>query len=127
MCLRSLAPFALLALVAPTLSACEGDPRATLRIVSVALSRDGEAKLVADVDLAANEAGGGNIGYYCVAVQFPGEPDFVESCPSVPDLVDGDTKSVHFVSTFVNGVGFVRVRAWVGQAETGKLDILVKD
>jgi hypothetical protein len=79
------------------------DPGAALRITDAHASRNPDGRVAVEVDLEAHEAGGRNIGIYCVRVTFTAESPqelplsvFHEECRT--DLRDGDTKTTRLVS-----------------------------
>lgn len=86
------------------LSACSGTlAQIEIRDVRVARVSDTDRHVAVEVDVRATEGGGGNLGRYCIDVDFPGDTVIQRVCQQ--DLTDGDVRTVRIVSQIETGAG----------------------
>jgi len=83
-------------------AACD-DPLSQINLEDIRLSSTTDKHLIVEVDVRATEAGGRNIGNYCVEITFPGQTNIQRVCNN--DLTDGDTRTVRIVSDAVIATG----------------------
>jgi hypothetical protein len=76
-------------------AAC-ADAGASIAIEDARAIRLPDGRVAVDIDVAAKERQGGNVGTYCAAATFTGQARVVEQCYA--DLEDGDRKTLRLVS-----------------------------
>lgn len=91
-------------LILPLLVGCSGPlAQIDIRDVRVARVSDTDRHVAVEVDVRATEGGGGNVGRYCVDVNFPGDTVLQRTCEA--DMTDGDVRTVRLVSQAETAAG----------------------